>query len=54
MRNVYKILVEKPEEKGPLERSSRRWMIFKCILKEQVVRALTGFNWLSIECSGGL
>jgi len=25
MRNVYKILVEKPEGKRPLRRHSRRW-----------------------------
>jgi hypothetical protein len=25
MRNAYKVLVEKPEEEGPLARSGRRW-----------------------------
>jgi hypothetical protein len=25
-RNAYRLLVEKPEEKGPLERPRRRWV----------------------------
>jgi len=33
-RNVYKILVRKPEGKGPLTRPKRRWAILKGTLKK--------------------
>jgi hypothetical protein len=55
MRNVYNILIGKPERKRPLVRSRRRWedtvaMDFKEIGWECV---WTGFIWLRIETIGG-
>jgi hypothetical protein len=34
MMNIHRILVGKPEEKRPLERPRRGWMILKWILEE--------------------
>jgi hypothetical protein len=50
-RIAYRILVEKPEGKRPLERPRRGWTLLKCILERQDG---TGSIWLRIETSGGL
>jgi len=42
-RGVYRVLVGKPEGKGPLGRPGRRWgIILKCIFKKWDVGAWTG------------
>jgi hypothetical protein len=43
MRNAYKILVLKPEEKGPLGRPRNRWKYIKMYLKEI---GLEGVDWI--------
>jgi hypothetical protein len=54
MRNTYKISVGKPEGKGPVERTRRRWKFnIKRILKKDV-RVWAGFIWLGIGTTGGL
>jgi hypothetical protein len=51
-RNVYRILVGKPEGKRPLGRQSRRWVdSIKTILDGMV---WIGLIWLRIGTSGGL
>jgi hypothetical protein len=53
-RNVYRILVGKPEGKRPLGRSRRRWVgSIKMNLRYDGV-VLTGSIWLRIGTSGGL
>jgi hypothetical protein len=48
-RNVYRILVGKPEGKRPLGRPRRRWVDnIKMDLRE------IGSNWLTIGTNGGL
>jgi hypothetical protein len=55
IRNVYKILVGKPEGKRLLGRPGRRWgIILVWIIKKLVRRVLTGFIWLRIGTIGGL
>jgi len=55
MRNVYKILVRKPEKKRPLRRPKHRWEDnIRLNLKEEVGRVQIGFIWLSIGKSSGL
>jgi hypothetical protein len=56
-RNIYRILVGKPEGKRPLGRPRRRWvddikMDLRGIGWDGVV--WTGWNWLRIGTSGGL
>jgi hypothetical protein len=55
MRNVYNILVRKPEKKRPLRRPKHRWEDnIRLNLKEEVGRVQIGFIWLSIGKSSGL
>jgi hypothetical protein len=42
-RNAYRLLVAKPEEKRPLGRPRRRWVVMG-----------TGFVWFRIETGGEL
>ena len=45
-RDVYRILVKKPEGKTPLERSSRRWEDnFKMVLQEV---GCAGMDWIEL------
>jgi hypothetical protein len=54
-RNVCRIFVGKPEGKRPLGRLTHRWESnIKLILEKSDGVALSGFNWLRIEISGGL
>jgi hypothetical protein len=55
MKNVYKVLVEKPEGKRPLGRPTRRWEDTITKDFERIFwKSLTGFIWLRIGTSGGL
>jgi hypothetical protein len=48
-RNVYRVLVGKPEEKRPLERPSCRWEhMIKLDLRETGWGLWSGFTWLKI------
>jgi hypothetical protein len=54
-RNVYRVLMGKPEGKRPLERPRRRWedgIIMD--LREIVWGVWSGFTWLRIGIFGGL
>jgi hypothetical protein len=54
-RNVYRVLVGKPEGKRPLERARRRWEDgIKMDLREIGWGLWSGFIWLRIENVGGL
>jgi hypothetical protein len=54
-RNVYRVLVRKPEGKTPLERHRRRWEDgIKMDLAETGCGVLSGFTWLRIGIVGGL
>jgi hypothetical protein len=54
-RNVYRILVGKPEGKRPLERPRRRWEDgIKMDLGEIGWVVWSGFTWLRIGTTGGL
>jgi hypothetical protein len=56
-RNVYRVLVVKPEGKGPLERPRRRWEDeIKMDLREIGCGGggWSGFSWLRIGTVGGL
>jgi hypothetical protein len=54
-RNAYRILVGKPEGKGPLGRTRRRWWkILKWILERQDKMEWIGLIWLRTGTSGGL
>jgi hypothetical protein len=54
-RNVYRVLVEKPEGKRPLERPRRRWEdLIKMDLGEIGWRGWSGFTWFRIGITGGL
>jgi hypothetical protein len=54
IRNVYKILVGKPEGKRPLGRHKSRWsIILKWILEKLGGNVWTGFNWHRIASGGG-
>jgi hypothetical protein len=50
-RNAYRILVRKPEGKGPLGRTRRRWVDN---IKMDLKRERMGLIWLRIGTSGGL
>jgi hypothetical protein len=55
MRNVYNILVRKPEGKSPFAKSGRRWEYdIRMGLKERCTQLRSGFNWFKIGTSGGL
>jgi hypothetical protein len=54
-RNVYRVLVGKPEGKRPLERPRRRWEDgIKWTLGRLVAGLWSGFTWLRIGTVGGL
>jgi hypothetical protein len=54
-RNVYRILVGKPEGKRPVGRPRLRWWtILKLMLKRQRWNVWTGFIWSRIGTSIGL
>jgi hypothetical protein len=54
MRNVYKILIGKPEGKRPLRRPGRRWEDnIRTDLSELGGKVWTGCIWLRIGTSGG-
>jgi hypothetical protein len=54
-RNVYRVLVGRPEGKRPLERRRRRWKDgIRMDLREIVWGVWSGFNWLRIGTVGGL
>jgi hypothetical protein len=54
-RNVYRVLVGKPEGKRPLERPRRRWEAgIKKGRREIGWGDWSGFTWLRIGIFGGL
>jgi hypothetical protein len=54
-RNVYRVLVGKPEGKGPLERPRHRWEEgIKMDLREIGWGVWSGFTWLGTGTIGGL
>jgi hypothetical protein len=54
-RNVYRVLVRKPEGKRPLGRPRRRWEDgIKMDLMEIGWGLWSGFTWLGIGTVGGL
>jgi hypothetical protein len=54
-RNLYRVLVGKPEGKRPLERPRRRWEDgIKMDLKKITWGLFSGFTWLRIGTGGGL
>jgi hypothetical protein len=54
-RNVYKVLLGKPEGKRPLERPKRRWEDgIKMDLTDICWGVWSGFTWLRIGTVGGL
>ena len=53
-RGVYKVLVGKPEGKGPLGRPRRRWEDNIKMDLQEVGRDLgTGWSWIMIGTGGG-
>jgi hypothetical protein len=53
-RDVYSVLVGKPEGKRPLGRPRRRWEVnIKIVLQEVGCEEWTGSNWLRIEADDG-
>jgi hypothetical protein len=53
-RDLYRVLVGKPEGKTQLGRSKRRWgIILRSIFRMWVVGLWTGSIWLRIETGGG-
>jgi hypothetical protein len=54
-RNVYRVLVGKPDGKRPLERPRRRWEHgIKMDLRAIGWGIWSGFTWLRIGITGGL
>jgi hypothetical protein len=55
-RNVYRVLVGKPEGKRPLEKPRRRWeYMIRVDLRKTGWRGVwSGFTWLRIGTVGGL
>jgi hypothetical protein len=54
-RNVYRVLVGKPERKRPLGRPRRKWEDgVKMDLRDIGWGVWSGFTWLSIGTGGGL
>jgi hypothetical protein len=51
-RNVYKVLVEKPEGMRPLERQWRRWENWIRMDFREMGWGLSGFRWLRIGTRG--
>jgi hypothetical protein len=55
VRNVYNILVRKPERKRPVERPRCRWEDnINRLINKYDMRVRTGSIWLRIGSSGGL
>jgi hypothetical protein len=55
LRNVYRVLVGKPEGRRPLERPRRRWEDgINMDLREIGWGVWSGFTWLRIGIFGGL
>jgi len=53
-RGVYRVLVGKPEGKGPLGRPRRRWgIIVRWIFRKWDVGVWIGSSWLRIGTGGG-
>jgi hypothetical protein len=53
-RDVYRVLVGKPEENRPLERPRRRWEDnIKMDFQEVGYGVWTGLSWLRIDTGGG-
>jgi hypothetical protein len=53
-RGVCRVLVGKPEGKGPLRRPRRRWEDnINMDLQEVGCGGMAGFSWLRIETGGG-
>jgi len=53
-RDVYRILVGKPEVKRPLEKHRHRWeRKLRLIFRKWDVRAWTGSSWLGRGTGGG-
>jgi hypothetical protein len=54
-RNVYRVLVGKPEGRRPLGRPRRRWEDgIRMYLEDIVWGVWSGFTWLRIGTVGGL
>jgi hypothetical protein len=53
-RNIYRILVKKPEGKRPLGRSRRRCMDVEWIIESLDGVVWAGLTWLRIGTNGGL
>jgi hypothetical protein len=54
-RNMYRVLMGKPEGKRPIGRPRRRWEDgIKIHLREIVWGVWSGFTWLRIGTVGGL
>jgi hypothetical protein len=54
-RNMYRVLVGKPEGKRPLERPRRRWEDrIEMDVREIGCRVWSGFTWLRIGTVGGM
>jgi hypothetical protein len=53
-RNVYRVLVGKPEGKRPLERPRRRWEDWIKMDFREIGRGWSGFTWLRIGTVGEL
>jgi hypothetical protein len=53
-RNVYRVLVGKPEGKRPLGRPRRRWEDGIKMDLEEIGWGGSGFSWLRIGTVGGL
>ena len=51
-RGAYRVLVGKPEGKGPLGKHRSRW-ILKWIFRKGDVGVWTGSTWLRIATGGG-
>jgi hypothetical protein len=55
MRNVFRMMVGKPEEKRPAGRYRHRWEDnIKIDIREIGLEGVDGFIWLRIETSCGL
>jgi hypothetical protein len=54
-RDVYRVLIGRPEGKRPLGRNGHRWEDnIRMDLTEIEIDGGTGFSWLRIGSSGGL
>jgi hypothetical protein len=54
-KDVYRVLVGKPEGKRPLRRPRLKWEVnIRIFLQEVGCGVWTGLGWLRIEIGGGL